>query len=292
MPKVSVIMPTYNRPDLLKKAIGSVLNQTYQDFELIVVDDCPEKPAEDIIRAFNNEKIVYIKQDRNRGGAAARNLGIKNAKGEFIAFLDDDDEWLPEKLQVQMEKFEKTSKDIGFCFSAVKNIYDNQERISFVPDGIADYHKLAMRRLKGFLTVTLIIKKQVFGEIGYFDENFPSHQEPDLMIRVTSKYKGLGINKPLVLVNMKAHNQIGASLKRRIAGRDMILKKHYDEFKKYPKILAKHYFQLGIFYRDDGQYKIAREFFKKAFKNNFRLSYLAHYLTISFDAGIYKVLKK
>ncbi len=112
-PTVSVIIPTYNRANLVSRAIKSVLNQTYQDFEIIVVDDCSEDNTEEIVKSFNDSRIRYIKHKKNKGGSAARNTGIKRARGKYIAFLDDDDEWLPSKLEKQIMLFEKLSKHYG-----------------------------------------------------------------------------------------------------------------------------------------------------------------------------------
>src|SRR3989338_8677774 len=102
MVKVSVIIPTHNRPELLKRAVKSVLNQTYKDLEVIVVDDGLEKRADETVNSFNDSRLKYIQHPEEKGGSAARNTGIKNSSGEFIAFLDDDDEWLPEKLEIQI----------------------------------------------------------------------------------------------------------------------------------------------------------------------------------------------
>lgn len=291
IPKVSVIIPTHNRPELIKKAIKSVLAQTYQDFEIIVVDDGLEKRANEIINFFDDKRLKYIQHKQEKGGSAARNTGIKNSKGQYIALLDDDDEWLPKKLEIQMREFKDTPQDVGFCFSAVKNVYDDREEISVSPEGVADYHELTLRRAKGFLTVTLIIKRFVFNKVGLFDEKFPSHQDPDLMIRVTKKYKGLGINQPLVKVNMANHEQIGRDLSKRIKGREMILKKYYSEFKKRPPILAKHYFQIGLWYRDNSQLAKAKNMFKKAWQTSFKIRYFLHYLNLTGNARIYKILR-
>jgi len=281
-PKVSVVIPTHNRPELLKRAIKSVLNQTYQDFEIIVVDD-GDVSVEDVVKSFSNSRVKYIKHKiPHQGGSAARNTGIKASKGEYIAFLDDDDEWLPKKLEIQMKKFEKTGEDVGFCFSAVRNILDDREENSEVPEGIANYYELALRRFKGFLTVTLIVKKFVFDKVGFFDDMLPSHQEVDLMIRISKKYKGLGINKPLTRVNMKNHGQIGKDLKKRSKGREMILKKYYNEFRKRPKVLAKHYFQLGLWHRDNKDFKKARQYFFKTWKTKFKLRYFLHFTSVLF----------
>jgi len=283
MPKISVIMPTCNRPDLLPGAINSVLNQTYGDWELLIIDDGDKVAAEEKAKSFNDARIRYIKHAERRGGAAARNTGIKSAQGEFIAFLDDDDEWLPEKLEIQMKEFEKTSPEIGFCFSASQSVYDGGRKvISHVPEGIGNYHELVLRRFNGFLTITLIIKKFVFEECGYFDEALPSHQEPDLIIRISKKFKGLGIDTPLSILNLTEHEHIGGSLDRRIKGRQMILDKYPNEYKERPDVLAMHYFQIALWRRDSRQFAKARLYFKKAWQTKFRFNYFLHFIIMVF----------
>ena len=111
MAAVSVIITTYNRAHLVGKAIKSVLNQTFQDFELIVVDDGSTDNTEEVINSFNDTRIRYIRHKINKGGNAARNTGLRNSKGEYIAFLDSDDEWLPEKLERQLEVFKKSQDE-------------------------------------------------------------------------------------------------------------------------------------------------------------------------------------
>ncbi|RLF83553.1 glycosyl transferase, partial [Thermococci archaeon] len=105
-PTVSVIIPTYNRANLLKRAIASVLNQTFTDFELIVVDDASPDNTPEVVRSINDGRIRYVRLKKNSGGPVARNTGIRKARGRFIALLDDDDEWLPNRLELQIKKFE------------------------------------------------------------------------------------------------------------------------------------------------------------------------------------------
>ncbi len=279
MPKVSVVIPTYNRPSLLQKAIQSVLNQTFQEFEIIVVDDGEEKRANNIVKSFKNDKIKYIQHKHSMGGAVARNTGIKNAQGKYIAFLDDDDEWLPEKLKLQVEVLDKSGDDVGFCFSAVTQKRDEGVISGEVKSGVMDYYERSLQTFKGILTSSLLIKKNVFTVVGMFDEEFPTHQEAELMIRISKEFKGIGINKPLVVMMVFSnHKSVGKNLQNRIIGRELILKKHFAEFKKRPDFLAKHYFQLALFYRDDKQYKKARSIFKKAWQTKFNWRYFAHYL--------------
>ena len=292
MIKVSVVIPTHNRPELLKKAVNSVLGQTYKDLEVIVVDDGLETRADEVVNKFGDSRLKYIQHLEEKGGSAARNTGIKNASGEFIAFLDDDDEWLPDKLVIQMAQFELTSHDVGFCFSAVENIYSDRKYVTTVPSGIGDYHGLALSYFKSLLTVTLIIKKYVFEEVGLFDEQLPSHQEADLMVRVTKIFKGFGVNQPLVKVAMGGHQQVGGSLKRKILGREMLLAKHMEELKKDKKLLAAHNFGIGLMYRDSAQFVKARDMFEQALKNNFSTLYFMHRLSMIFGGRIYKLIRK
>ena len=99
---VSVIIPTYNREKLVSRSIQSVLDQTYQDYEIIVVDDASIDNTEKVVKSFNDVRIRFLRSNLNKGGSAARNMGIIAANGEYIAFLDSDDEWLPEKLEKQI----------------------------------------------------------------------------------------------------------------------------------------------------------------------------------------------
>jgi len=112
-PLVSVIIPAYNRAKTLQRAIESVLAQSYQNFEIIIVDDASTDLTAETIKDFLTPKTRYFKHKNNKGPGAARNTGIKKSKGKFIAFLDSDDQWLPEKLEKQIEIFKKAPKKIA-----------------------------------------------------------------------------------------------------------------------------------------------------------------------------------
>lgn len=291
MPKVSVIIPTHNRPELLKKAIESVLAQTYSDFEVVVVDDGLQKRSNGIVEQFHDRRIRYLQHDAERGGSAARNSGIRAATGDFIAFLDDDDEWLPEKLDIQMARFAPTDPDVGFCFSAVTNIYHDHEEHTVVLDGIRDHFSRALGNPKGYLTVTLIVKRKVFDTVGLFDEALPSHQETDLIIRAAKYFKGLGINQSLVRVNMQSgYDRTGGSIERRIAGREMIIRKNLHDLRRHREKLAWHYFQLGLWYRSLKDYRTARKYFWMAFKAKPSVRLIAHTVSMLFSGVGYRIL--
>ena len=202
-PTVSVIIPTYNRAHLVGRAIQSVLNQTYQDFELIIIDDSSTDNTEDIIKEFQkkDERIKYIRHDKNKGGSAARNTGIKVAKGEYIAFLDCDDEWLPEKLEKQI----KTMKDLPF--DVWGGIY-----CGFYYVGSKKYRAVKAFK-KGILQKeilnqevdigagsTALLTRNAISKIGLFDESFERHQDLEYLIRFFHYYKLYNIEEPLVKI--------------------------------------------------------------------------------------------
>lgn len=113
---VSVIIPTYNRANLILQAVKSVLNQTYKNFEIIIVDDGSSDNTEDVINVIHDNRIRYIKHAINKGASAARNTGIREAKGKYIAFQDSDDHWLPDKLEKQVKRIENTPDHVGAVF--------------------------------------------------------------------------------------------------------------------------------------------------------------------------------
>lgn len=293
MSTTSIIIPTRNRHTLLRRAIGSIRSQTYTDWELIVVDDGSSPSAEPAVHEFHDSRISYVRHEQPRGGGAARNTGIRMARGSYVAFLDDDDQWVPEKLRVQMDAFTQAPDDVGFCFSAVTNEYDDHQEQSRVPDGIANYLAQALGNPKGFLTVTLVVRRPVFDVVGMFDERFPSHQETDLVIRMARRYRGLGINQSLVRVNMgSGYQRTGGVLERRIAGREMLIRKHLTDFQRYPRELAFHYFQLGLWYRALGDFRFARRYFWHAFQTFYTLRFAAHTVSMLGGGLLYRILHR
>src|ERR687886_939602 len=113
MPKVSVIIPTHNRAAFLHSAITSVLNQTFQDLEIIIIDDASKDHTREVIANFNDTRIKVIHNQVSKGAAGARNIAIMNSSCEYIAFLDDDDEWLPEKLKIQVCLLDHSLPEVG-----------------------------------------------------------------------------------------------------------------------------------------------------------------------------------
>lgn len=192
---VSVIIPTYKRSDVLKRAINSVANQTYSNIEILVVDD--NEPGseysclvKEVVDNFKLKNLFLITQDRHINGAVARNVGIRRARGEFIAFLDDDDLWLPEKIAKQVNFINSCDSSVGGV--STRKIY----YINGKPDHISEFWKAdksqnykVISRQQNLSTCTLLLRHEYLDTTGYFDETLRRHQEVQLMSYFTSKYR-------------------------------------------------------------------------------------------------------
>jgi glycosyltransferase involved in cell wall biosynthesis len=281
IPNVSIVIPTHNRPELLKRALDSVYAQTYTDFEVIVVDDGDAPRAHDVLSGYRSRpNFVYLETEKDTGGSATRNVGIGHARGEYVAFLDDDDEWLPKKLETQIPLLKEASAKVGFVFCAVHNIHlDGRVETTPVNPDTRDYSTIALIRFNGFMTSGLIVRKTVFDDVGMFDESLPSHQEADLILRIAQKYEGIGLKEAYVNMRVSSlDDHIGGNIGRRIAGREMVLAKHTDIFLHHPDLCARHYFWLALRYREDGQYKKYVEACRTSLKHHWTLTVFGHYL--------------
>ncbi|MDI3479986.1 MAG: hypothetical protein PWQ14_1132, partial [Rikenellaceae bacterium] len=172
----SVVLPAYNTPpDILRRAIDSVLNQTYPYFELIIVDDGSTPLLEPIIREYTDERIVFIRHPKNRGAGAAHNTGIRAAKYDWIAFICHDDEWLPSKLEVCVPYIEQNYPEYKFFFHFPIVIGDLKEieKSPFYnpkPNTGNYYTNFLLDRDRIIQTSCIIVNKECFNNYGYYDE--------------------------------------------------------------------------------------------------------------------------
>jgi glycosyltransferase involved in cell wall biosynthesis len=266
-PRVSVVIPTYNRAPLLGRAIQSVLNQTYQDFEVIVVDDASTDNTEGIVKGFNCGKIKYIRHEKNKGGAAARNTGIKEANFDYIAFQDSDDEWLPEKLEQQMNIFKTVPPDVGVVYTGfwrvegIKKTYIPSSQVR-LKEGYIHYSLLE----GNFVTTpAAVVKKECFEKAGAFDESLPRFQDWELWIRISKYYQFKYINEPLV-ISYYTPDSISTDQNGLIIACKLILEKHFEDLKKHRKLLAKHYCSRGILLCSTREFRQGRSYHIKAIK--------------------------
>lgn len=195
--KVSAIITTHNRPDVLPRALNSVLNQTYHDIELIVVSDGQFESTDNYMRQYqNNKNIIYVKYLKPRGANYARNQGLKTSSGEYVAFLDDDDEWLPDKVKMQVNKFEE-NKELALVYGGKNIIYTNNGiKYRSIPNPVLKENIL----LGNFVGTTscVMVRRDLAIECGMFDENLKALQDYDLWIRLCQKGMPGVISEPLI----------------------------------------------------------------------------------------------
>lgn len=252
-PIVSVIIPTYNRAHLVSRSIQSVLNQTYQDFELIIIDDGSNDNTEDVIEEFQkkDKKIRYIRHDKNKGGSAARNTGVRAAKGEYIAFQDSDDEWFPEKLEKQMKIFENMPTEVGVVYSDMWRICRGKRKYWCSPiikpeDGVV-YNQALDRFMgmgMGIGIQSAIIKRKCFNTVGMFDESFHRFIDLELFIRLSKYYYFYHINEPLVNY-YNTGKGISTNNEALIEAYELIFKKYSYNIVKNKRTLAKYQYSVG-----------------------------------------------
>jgi len=197
-PLVSVIIPTYNKSQYLREAIKSVLNQTYKNIEVIVVDDGSTDNTKEIVESFNDSRIIYIFQE-NKGPAIARNTGIKKAQGEYIAFLDSDDLWLKEKLEKQVDFMEKNS-EIGLLGTGCYEVTDKGKIIGKKIFPIKN--KILQKDLikyNSFIQSSVMIRKEVFDKVGLYDKSFRESEDYELWLRIAGNYKVRNLAEALTI---------------------------------------------------------------------------------------------
>ena len=244
-PLVSVIIPTYNRGRLILDSINSVLNQTYKNIELIVVDDCSTDDTEKTVKSIDDSRIKYIKLEKNSGACVARNKGIEISRGEFIAFNDSDDLWLPEKINSQLDFFYKNNAEISFCKMECRtpenNFIHNFPNIEF--DRKISYKDLL--KYNSASTQTIFGKTDCFKEI-IFDATMPRLQDWDEVLRLSQKFSVFYQNKILVHTFFQK-DSISTHPEKGVLAMEMLFEKHKDAILSDPAIVESFFKKKASF---------------------------------------------
>ena len=266
-PTVSVIIPTYNRAHLITRAIRSVLDQTYGDFELIVVDDGSTDNTEGIVNGFNDPRIRYIRHDKNRGVAAARNTGIKAARGSYIAFQDSDDEWLPAKMEKQLQAFKNASPKVGVVYSGIWRIEGNKRKHIGYHDKKGKEEDLCHNLLKkSFIYIpSAVVRKECFTKVGMFDGEISPADDWELWIRISKYYHFKYVKGPLTRVYFTP-DSLSSHMDEYVQAYQIILIKHEDEFKKDRKIFSAYLLLLGSSLCANGHFLQGKDYLLQSVK--------------------------
>ena len=216
---VSVIIPTYNRAHLIRRSVQSVLNQTYKNLELIVVDDGSTDNTKEVIESIDDKRIVYIKQE-NQGASAARNTGIDLAKGKYIAFQDSDDIWHSNKLKKQIDVLNKNNADVVFCKAFILGTLRKKKVPYFFKEGFLDKTQTAL----GISTQTVVGKKDIFVN-NKFDKEKRFLDDFELLSRLIKKGYSLYCMDEALVDYDRQPNSIASNHEKHIQTLEKMLQK-------------------------------------------------------------------
>jgi len=283
-PKVSVIIPTYNRVGVLYYALYSVLNQTLQDFEIFVVDDASTDATQEFMAGINDPRVHYIRFETNRKAAAARNAGMERARGEYIAFLDSDDEWWPTKLERQVAIMDGLSEEWGCCYGGayVNKVGGLTAHRVFRPTKSGDLVKdLLMGKLVVW-TPTFMFRRSCLDHVDLMDNALVRSQDVDFYIRLLEKYKMAAMEEPLVNIYLILNKNLA-----KVSGesRKILLAKHTELIESLGSFPSSYVYAMGDLVQAesffiDGQLDQGLNSFKSAIRHNPFLP-LRRYLAIS-----------
>lgn len=263
---VSVVITTCGRePDILRRAIDSVLCQTYSDWELIVVDDSPQdyvqrdeirQTVETIGRSAEGSRIRYIAHEVNRGACAARNTGLAAAGGEYIAYLDDDDEWLPEKLNIQVQKAREAGPDVALIYCGSYVQVDGTDQVVLRKQVYCRGYIFDSLILENYIGSTSfpLMRTECLREIGGFDILMQSAQDADVWLRLAARYQIDYVEDPLVCYHRHGGARITTNVEKKIAGMERLNEKNQAYLSEHPQAFCIRNMKLACVYAKGGKF--------------------------------------
>lgn len=266
-PLVSIVIPSYRRPDLIVRAVKSALDQSYGNTEILVVDDNgrghPEQRSteEVLLREICDDRVRYLVNENNLGGGGARNVGITNANGQFVALLDDDEDWLPEKIEKQVQCFLRSNSDVGVVDTGFYDILSDGTTVEHYPEmqgGILDQLIFKRGRRAPKLS-TILCKRTVLTEVGMFDVRFRARQDLDLYIRLARVCRFESVPELLATKRADADTRISGNLASRIQGSRLLYEKIRTDLAERPSAHAAYLFREASLLRAAGQFSEARK---------------------------------
>ena len=230
-PSISVVIPAYNRANTIRRCLDSILAQTILPLEILVVDDCSTDATYHLVESYNDPRIRCMALDKNSGAQAARNFGIKKSKGEWIAFQDSDDEWLPGKLERQIEALSERQFDpwvVVHTNALCRGMSRTRGALELpIVEGADVYHLLLTK--PGPLFPGLIVSRLALDRINFLDENIRSYQEWDTSIRLARYCRFVFLRETLFIYNLDTNDSISNERAREISGYQQVIDKFKEE---------------------------------------------------------------
>ncbi len=256
MAKISVVIPVYNREKLVGRAIKSVLDQTFGDYEIIVIDDGSVDGTKKVVQRYKG-RIKYIYQE-NKGISTARNRGIQEASGEYIAFLDSDDTWAPEKLEIQLDLMQKNER-LGLVCSRMVILNENGDQCGMKPEKKTGKNFKELVEIGGDLPTSSVMTRRVcFEEVGMFDESLVMMEDFEMWVRIASQYD-IYMDEDKILAHYYRHDRQITKSRTLVYETTVQLHKkilgHFGATKDFPrkivkrKISSNEYVLSRIYYR-------------------------------------------
>lgn len=275
-PLVSVLISTYNRANLLVRAIKSVLNQSYYNFELLIVDAASTDETSKVVNSFSDNRIRYIKFDKKINKSQAVNQAISVMKGDYLTILDDDDELIPKMLEMEINALHNTPANIGFVFG--KAIVIRNGKIFIFPRRIypkkADFYKAQLHSTALSLWGTLI-KRTCLKKVGLLNEELVLGEDWEFMLRLLKCYDYKYINSIVYKANYNDPGSIShisldliKNYSERIRSYKIFLESHFDEIQSFKRILAKLYFRIARNLYNLHKYDSSQQFLRLTFLTN------------------------
>lgn len=295
-PTVSVVLPTYNRAHTVRRAIDSVLSQSYEDFELIVVDDGSTDDTVAVVNSVSDDRVQYLRFPENRGANVARNAGIREADGEYIAFQDSDDTWRPKKLELQVAAFDQAPASVGVVYTAYYRVDDGDRQ--YGPRGketlAGDIHEELLKGNGWFIpTAVTAVRRTCFDAVGLFDERLQRLQDWEMWLRLSKQYEFEFVDEPLVEKHMQQDEvSIRSDTAAFIDAMEMILTEYRTEFQAHTDYLAQQQRQLGYQCIRDGRHLRGRHYFLRALQNDCSIISVGAALAGMAGPGSYRLIKK
>lgn len=258
---ISVITPTYNRGHLISRAIESVLNQTYEKWEYIIVDDASSDNTKEIVESFEDDRIKFIECKENGGNAVARNVGVNAAQGEYIAFLDSDDEYLPVYLEKAYNKLSK-GKDVDFLWSGTRTVaidgsYSDSiwiPKTKRQPDQFL--YELHVGIGRGFL-----INRRCFSDLK-FDERLRTAVDTDFLIRLRKKFQYTVLEEILIFIHTQP-GSVRSDFSEKKKSYDIIIEKNKEPILNNKILRFKWYYKLLWLSLYDKDFDLAKRAYSK-----------------------------
>jgi glycosyltransferase involved in cell wall biosynthesis len=281
--KVSVIIPTYNRAHIVGRSIESALCQTHRDLEILVVDDGSTDQTLDAVKPFFlHPQVRYLRHKKNKGHQAARNTGIKNACGDYVAFLDSDDMWIPQKIELQIDALNKKGADcVVLCGYVVEKDGLQTRTFERQYEGYV-YPKMLAR--PGPALCTMLVRRDSLKQIGFLDEETVGQADWDACISLSRFFKFTTVSQPCWRYCQDESDTVTRNFQAAALGYRHVVEKNQEEMLRLigRRGLAKHYMTIALKYDDADNFFRCRTYMLKAFRNDNRdpVIFLFAFLTL------------